>query len=196
MVKHLQADDELIKRISENDRDAYSALYTKHLSNLYRYIYLICKSKEVSEEIVQEVFLKIWENRGSLTNVNSFKGFLYKCAKNLLLDYIRKQQSEAKLYNQFSLVSEENQLSSDHKLIYNQYYTMIQQAINSLPQKRKKIVEMRTQEDLSLDEIADRLAISKSVVKKQLYLGMGFVRNYMHSQVDFILVFAAYLLVR
>ncbi|PTQ97908.1 RNA polymerase sigma-70 factor (ECF subfamily) [Mucilaginibacter yixingensis] len=186
MIAH--TDEELMALVATGNRGAYSLLYTRYLNQLYRYVYLFCKSKEQSEEIVQDVFLKIWERREKLSGVESFKAYIFRTSKNLLLDHIRKQKVQVRAYDQLVPVTEESPMMADTQLIYSQYRYLIQQAINQLPQKRKMIVEMRTQEDLSLDEIADRLSISKSVVKKQLYQGMDFVRNYMHSQANILLI--------
>jgi len=182
---------DLLERIASGDRKAYSILYNQYLSGLYRYIYLFSKSKETSEEIVQEIFVMIWEKRETLTSINSFKSYLYRSAKNLLLDEIRKNQVKAKAAVILKPQTEESHEKADERLIYDEYYKIAEKAIELLPEKRKRIFLLRTREELSLDEIAEQLAISKSVVKKQLYAGISFVRKYMQQhgiQVSVILV--------
>lgn len=183
-----QSDEELMALAANGCRDAYALLYSRYVNQLYRYVYLFCKSKETSEEIVQDVFLKIWENRERLQSINCFKAFVFRSTKNILLDYYRRRKTELKAFEALALQPETDAEFSDSKLIYSQHCLLIQQAISKLPPKRREIVEMRTQEDLSLDEIAGRLAISKSVVKKQLYQGMAFVRTYMHGEVNVIII--------
>ncbi|MET3114797.1 RNA polymerase sigma-70 factor (family 1) [Pedobacter sp. CG_S7] len=180
MTKHYD-EKELITRIINSDRKAFSLLYSHHLNNLYRYIYLFTKSRETSEEIVQNVFIKIWEHRENLKNINSFKAYIYRCAKNQLLDKIRRNQAETKMFFSIKPDTEESEEKSDNNIIYSQYYQIVQDAIKLLPEKRKRIVELRTQEDLTLDEIAEKLSISKFVVKKQLYAGLHFVREYLQK---------------
>jgi RNA polymerase sigma-70 factor (ECF subfamily) len=142
---------------------------------------LICKSKELTEEIVQCVFIKIWERRESLENITSFRFYLYRSAKNLLLDHIRRNKAEAKILAMVQPESEESQERSDDHINLKDYHLIAQEAINLLPEKRRQIVELRTKYDLSLDEIAIKLSISKGTVKKQLYSGMDFVRKYIHN---------------
>lgn len=175
---------ELLKRIADDDRAAFTILYSHHLNNLYRYIYLFTKSKDTSEEIIQNVFIKIWERRETLGSITSFKAYLYRSAKNLLLDEVRKNQVKTKVFFTLKPDSEESYEESDAKIIYDQYYQIAQDAINLLPKKRKQIVELRTNEDLTLDEIAEKLSISKCVVKKQLYTGMHFIRDYLHKHAE------------
>lgn len=77
--------------------------------------------------------------------------------------------------------------SSEHpdtKIIYEQYYQIAQEAIRLLPRKRKLVVELRACDELSLDEIAETLSISKTVVKKQLYAGLAFVREYFRKNAE------------
>ncbi|SEO06605.1 RNA polymerase sigma-70 factor, ECF subfamily [Mucilaginibacter gossypiicola] len=180
MLIHLD-ESELLKRLSEGDRRAFTTLYNRNINNLYRYIYLISKSAELTEEIVQCVFIKIWERRQSMEHIHSFQSYVYRSAKNLLLDHIKKTKAEAKVLVLAQPDSEESPETSDAAVNYKEFYMMAQDAINLLPEKRRRIVELRTREELSLDEIADRLSLSKSTVKNQLYAGMDFVRKYLQA---------------
>jgi RNA polymerase sigma-70 factor (family 1) len=173
---------ELLKLISNGDQDAFAVVYTTYLNNIYRYVYSICYTKETSEEIVQELFIKVWENRANLVNVTSLKPYLYKSAKNLLLNHINRSKIELKVFDLIELNKrEEVNATTDSDLVYNDYYRIAQDAINLLPEKRRQIFRLRLNDDLSLDEIALRLSISKGVVKKQLYNGISFVRRYLNK---------------
>ncbi len=184
MKEHVNEKD-LIKSVASGDRKAFNVLYCFYLNDLYRYVYLFLRSKEASEEIIQDVFVRVWQRREYLIEVNSFKAYTYRIAKNLLLDEIRKRQIEQRVLVMLRPENEESCEKSDERLIYKQYYQLAQNAINLLPEKRRQIVEMRTKEGLSLDEIAERLSISKNVVKKQLYAGLGFIRNHLREYVEF-----------
>lgn len=172
---------EVIRRVCAGDRSAFTLLYSRYLNNLYRYIYLFTKDKDVSEEIVQNVFINIWIRREKLNNVTSFKAYLYKSAKNMLLDEIKRKQVQAKVMFAIKPATEESYEVSDGRVIYNQYYKIAEEAINRLPAKRKQIIVLRTKDELTLDEIAERLSISKNVVKKQLYAGMNSIRAYLQK---------------
>lgn len=176
---------ELVKCVALGDRKAFTVLYSRHLHQLYRYIYLFTKSKDKTEEIIQNVFVKIWERRENLEHITFFKAYLYRSAKNLLLDEIRKNRMETKALFLLKPDTEESEEYADTHLIYNQYYQIAQDAINLLPEKRKRIVELRTKDDLTLDEIAAKLSISKCVVKKQLYAGKNFIREYLQKHAEF-----------
>jgi RNA polymerase sigma-70 factor (family 1) len=175
---------ELMDRCAGGEREAYARLYTGYLSALVKYIFLFTKSRELSEEIVQDVFVRIWEKKELLLTVNSFQAYSFKIAKNQLLDHLRKEQSQSRFFTMTGPFEEACEEQTDDNLIYGQYYQIAQDAINMLPEKRKQVFELKTREELSLDEIAERLAISKSVVKKQLYAATGFVKAYLRKHAE------------
>jgi len=179
-------ENELIKRIAWGDRKAFNHLYSLYLNDLYKYIYLFTKSKEDSEEISQNVFLKIWERKESLNTIYSFRAYIYKMAKNLLLDEIRRKQVSTKILDRLKPESEKSHEQSDARIIYNQYYQIVENAINLLPERRRLIVELRMKEDYTLDEIAEELSITKNVVKKQLYAGLGFIKAHLTKYKEYI----------
>lgn len=168
----------LLRQIANSDRNAFSLLYNHYLDDVFRYLYLFTKSKETCEEIIQDVFVKIWERRETLPELNSFRHYLHRCAKNLLIDQLRKNERTRVAYMNLQAATCEVKETCDRLLICNDYVRITQAAINYLPTKRKRIVELHTFGQYSYDEIANQLCISKSVVKKQIYAGMNFVRNY------------------
>lgn len=174
----------LLARCSQGDRDSFAILYTRYLTPLCRYLYLFTRSKEESEEIVQDVFVRIWKEKANLATVQSFQPYLFKAAKNRLLDQLRRKESEMKIIDSIRPLTEESREYSDSELIYTQYHQIAENAKDRLSQKRKQIFEMSFEEDLSLDEIALRLAISKSVVKKQLYAATDFIREYLRKHAE------------
>lgn len=169
----------LLKRIADDDREAFRILYTRHLDNLHRYIFPFAKSKEATEEIMQNVFVKLWERRKALPEISSLKSYLYCCAKNLLIDEIRKNKAGAKVLAELRPSTDTSSEKADSKLIYDQYFQITQNAIDLLPKKRKQIVELRTREKFTFEQISQRLSISKSAVKKNFYTGILFVRNHL-----------------
>lgn len=187
-MKVLLSEPELINLIANGDREAFTQFYTTYLKNIYKYVFSICYTKETSEEIVQELFLKVWENRENLPKVKSLKAYLYQSAKNLLLDYIRRSRFENKVMDAIELNALSGENYTENHFVYGEYYQMAQQAIDLLPERRKQIFKLRLNDDLTLDEIALKLHISKSVVKKQLYAGVNFVRKYLYKHGEIVII--------
>lgn len=170
---------ELLALVSTGDRQAFTRLYSQYLDAAYHYVYLFTKSKDETEEILQEVFVKIWENRERLAEVQSFKNYLFKAAKNRVLDEVRKVQVRHRVFTEIKRGKTVNDESTTDTIAYKDYYRVVQQAIEKLPPKRKLIFRMNTENGLSHDEIAAQLGVSKSMVKNQLYKAYEFVRQYL-----------------
>lgn len=170
---------QLLLAASTGSRKAFAILYSRYLAGLSRYIFLFTGSAELAEEVVQDVFVSIWEHHSKLQEVAFFRAYLYQVARNLVIDTLRQQKRHAVLIGRLKSEALQTQGSADSALIYGQYNEIAQAAIDLLPEKRKRIFLLRTQEELSLDEISLQLAISKPVVKKQLYAATAFVRKYL-----------------
>lgn len=180
-------DKTLLALVATGNREAFTQLYTTHLNNLYRFIFLYTKSKEESEEILQDLFIKIWENREKLPEVNSFKNYIFRMAKNKILDTIRHLQTRQRVFAEIKRTKEIAEFTTTDQCVYREYYQVVQQAIEKLPPKRKLIFRLNIENGLSPDEIAQKLNISKSVVQKQTYKASDYVREYLlkHSEISF-----------
>ncbi|MBX9782786.1 MAG: RNA polymerase sigma-70 factor [Chitinophagaceae bacterium] len=177
----------LLAMVATGNRQAFTQLYTAHLNNLYRYIFLFTKSKEETEEILQEIFIKIWETREKLPEIESIENYLFRFAKNKLLDNIRHLQIKQRVLSEIKRTKDVAETTTINQYTYREYYHIVQQAIEKLPPKRKLIFRLNIENGLSQDEIALQLNISKSVVQKQIYKASHFVREYLlkHGEISF-----------
>jgi RNA polymerase sigma-70 factor (ECF subfamily) len=172
--------------VATGNRPAFTQLYTTYLKDLYRYIFLFTKSKEESEEILQDIFIKIWENREKLPEIDSFKNYLFRFAKNKLLDKIRHLQIRSRVLSEIKRTKNISETTTSDQCAYREYYKVVQQAMEKLPPKRKLIFRLNIENGLSQDEIASELNISKSVVQKQIGRASLFVRAYLfkHGEIS------------
>lgn len=180
----------LLMRVAEGDRQAFAQLYSNYLSPIYRYIFLFTKSKEETEEILQDIFIKIWEHREKLVEVESFSNYLFRFAKNRLLDKFRHLQIRLAVLAEIRRSRNFAGSYTSDECDYREYYRMVQQAIEKLPRKRKLIFRLNIENGFSQDEIARELKISRSVVQKQIYRATDFVRKYLfeHGEISFLLL--------
>ncbi|PSL46699.1 RNA polymerase sigma-70 factor (ECF subfamily) [Chitinophaga niastensis] len=174
----------LLQLISEGDRPSYAILYTHYYPLLYRFIYFICQSQEDTEEIIQEVLLKIWEKRAVLITIASFEDYLFRMAKNKLVDMTRRQATKLKMVQQVARQLPEADDRTEKDLIYSLYYKTAITAIEQLPARKKAIFLMSAQEEMTLDEIARALNISRSAVKKQLYAAIRFIKEQLKDHAE------------
>jgi len=171
------SDLDLLMRISEGDRHAFRELYQHYTPILYPFVKSLCNDDALCEDIIQEVFIKIWDNRINAANIKQVKPYLFKAAKNRFLNELRKQKTERKVINT-RLYNGIDPETPEQQLTFKEGMRLGDEALSRLSPKRRTIVELSTREDLSLDEIADRVGSSKNVVKKLLYQGLAMMKKY------------------
>ena len=179
----------LLQRTAEGDREAFSILYTHYYTGLYRFVFFILRSPEDSEEIIQDVFLKIWVKRHTLTGIRSFEDYLFRMAKNRIFDSTKQSQTRRKLNRHIAPNTEEGADSPFDDLLFQQYHETAQDAINQLPQRRREIFLMNARDELTAREIAVLLNVSLPVVKKQLHEARHFIKEYLRRNAGWILFF-------
>ena len=141
------------------------------------------------DELTQDVFVRIWEKRARLMEVESFKGYLFMVTRNVVFNFIRAIRVRRKVKELDETVGVKDD-DLENELLFKQYYAMAIEAVEKLPPGRRKVLKMSIYEGLTLDEIAGRLGITRSGVKKQLYAATAFVRQYLqeHGEIGLALV--------
>ncbi|MFA6083231.1 RNA polymerase sigma factor [Mucilaginibacter sp.] len=176
----LEAEPLLLQRAAAGDRSAYAVLYQFYLPKLYHYLYGIIRSKEDTEEILQDIFLKLWENKEDLTEIKTLNSYLFKIARNRLMNLYDHQKVRRKAMDYIGRDGEAIGNNSEDSLIYSQYGEIVERALSQLPPKRRQVFEMSLRQEMSHDQIAEAMQISKSMVKKQLTAANRHVKEYLH----------------
>ena len=184
----LAAERELIQRCVEGDRQAFASLYSHYAPLLYKAVYpLTNRSKEDAEEIIQELFVKIWDRRDNMLTIQSFRPFIFRLARNRVIDWYRKNESKKNYCTFYSEKYRDESVSVTDDLLFEEYYAIAMEAIAKLPSRQKQIFNLRHTDDLSLIEIAAELRISLHAVKKQLCQANRFVRDYLHKHGEWLI---------
>jgi RNA polymerase sigma-70 factor (ECF subfamily) len=171
---------ELLRQISQGDRDAFRIFYTRYYGYVQRYIGLFESSGDGLAELTQDVFVRIWEKRGHLAKVESVKSYLFLVTRNVVFNYLRSLRVQQKV-KELEALPEQAGDDLESEILFKQYYRIAQEAIDKLPPGRRKVLKMSIDDGLSLDEIATQLNISRAGVKKQLYAATAFVRQYLNE---------------
>jgi RNA polymerase sigma-70 factor (family 1) len=167
----------LIKAFKNGDIKAFEALFAKYHKRLYLYIFNMLQSKEDTEEIVQDAFVKIWERREQYIDDYPFSSFLFKIAKNSFLNFIRKKVNKSVVDEHFDWIMEHSESPTDEYLIYRETKLIVDKIIESLPPKRREIFKLRRIDGLSRTEIAKSLGISIITVDSQLMKANKYVKD-------------------
>lgn len=189
--ENIHNEKELLFKIAEGDRDAFKDLYGHYFPIVQRYVTLFEPTRVYLDELTQDIFIKIWEKRDKLPGVESFRSYLFLMTRNTIFNYFRSRKVQQRTRE----LGEPEELNGDrgnepeNTLLYKQLYKIAVEAIEKLPEGRRKILKMSIDRGLSLDEIAAELNISRSGVKKQLYAGTAFVRQYLqdHGEMSLLL---------
>lgn len=184
-VPTLEGEHLLLQQTAEGSPEAFSAIYRFYLPRLYKYIYpFVRSSKEDTEEILNDLFMKIWERKEELAGIRTFKSYLYSMARNRLVNLHEHSKVKQKAIDYITNHAETSGKAADEAFIYSQYHVMVQDAIEMLPPKRRQVFEMSVYQELSHDEIAVQMQIFKSMVKKQLYAAVRHMKEYLRVHAD------------
>lgn len=178
----LQKDEQsLLYDTASGSTLAYTVLYRRYLQRMLNYVMVFSKQDRVAaDDIVQEVFISIWETRENLITVKSFEAYLKRCIKNRLLNRIKHEEFLKRLHEKI-----ENEFSgtyTEEAVDFKEYFNIAEEAVRELPPKRQLVFMLSTTEGLSLDQIAQILSISRSRVKQQLYQAVAHVKQRIKKQ--------------
>jgi RNA polymerase sigma-70 factor (ECF subfamily) len=178
------SDLHLFQKIKSGDKSALEYCYKKYFKGLYYYSKGIVNDSSVSNDIVQECFLKIWENKESIIIQTSLSSYLYKMVYNYSLNHLKHQLIVEKQKNiqkiqlnyatVFSSITNENGQSI---LIAKEFSKRIDDAIENLPEKCKQIFKLSRYEGLKNTEIAEKLNVSLNTVQKQISIALSKLRK-------------------
>ena len=172
----------LLRKVSEGDWDAYARLFNHYLPGLTRYIFPFAgQSMPDTEEVIQEVFIKVWERRASLGDIQSFDRYLFRMAKNKLINLLNKERADRNVQAQYARAREKEHAGPESLLQYNEYQCTAQRGIAALSPKLREVFLLSTQEGLTLDQISAGLRLPKETVKKRLYTAIAFVKTYLRE---------------
>lgn len=164
----------LLDRITKGDADAFKSLFYLHGSRLCLWANKITGNKEAAEDIVQDFFIKYWENRESLFFSPSFLSYAYRSVYNASLNYLRDNEKFVYGYEiTLSGMSEEDADSEEAKELQR----LLLKAIDELPEKCRKIFVMATLEKKKYTEVASKFGISVNTVKVQVSKAYRIIRQ-------------------
>lgn len=180
-------DSHLVSRLKQGEEEAFRRVYDTHFPKLYRYALSFTHSHEGAEEIVQEVFMTLWRKRQTINPKQSLNHYLYTLTKHRCFRFLQQTARDTTLRQELASRLERSCCSTENEVIYNEYYTITQEAIQQLPPRRQRIYQMARLEGLPLREIAQQLGISISTVKNQLLIASQAVKLYFRSHTDHII---------
>jgi RNA polymerase sigma-70 factor (ECF subfamily) len=168
----------VILRLQKGDSDAFLELYNQYHPALYHYVLRFVKSPAIAEDVLQDVFLKIWEIKSRIDPALSFKAYLYRICRNSVFKLLKKMAVDEDLRLQVLQQFTQSVADADLKILWQQYEEILQAAINRLPPQRQKVFRLCREEGKTYEQVADELGISRNTVKEHMVLAMKLIREH------------------
>jgi RNA polymerase sigma-70 factor (ECF subfamily) len=187
-----QIDYALVERAIGGDQSAFKTLFDKYKQPLHYHVLKLVKDREIIEDLLQEIFLKAFDNIASFNPEYAFSTWLYRITTNHSIDYLRKKKLKTFSIHdpirtkdgEMSIEIEDEGRSTDDLIVRKQRSKILREALDSLPDKYREIIKMRHVEELSYQEIADLLDLPLGTVKAHIFRARELLYKYLKDRQD------------
>lgn len=170
---------QLLLKISEGDEQAFSMLVKTYSGLLFTYLIKLTKDRDISSDVVQDIFTQIWLTRESLKEVKSFRSWLFVISRNHAVRMLKNIDREHKLREEWYRVTQAGPgEAQDHAAIKEAYDNLVKNAIDRLPPQQKKVWTLARMEGKKYAEVAEEMQISRETVKKYLQIASSSIADY------------------
>jgi RNA polymerase sigma-70 factor (ECF subfamily) len=179
------ADHEYVTRLRRGEVDAFDALYLKYHRQVYANIFKLVKETEASEDILQEVFIALWENRLAIDAGQPVAGWLFVVSYHKSIAYLKKALKRSLLQTApiAEIYHDEQDLSlKDRQLL------LLEEAVQQLSPQKRKVFELCKLQGKTYEEAANELNISKHTVKEYLSLAIAGIKDYIRNNPEYIML--------
>ena len=188
----LNNEKELLVLLAGGDKLAFTKLFEYHRNRIYTVAFKMTRSSAISEEIVQDIFLKIWLKRADFVDVQNFSAYLFIVTRN---EVYRVLKRIARDYKITSLLSKDEQSmvkdKTAHHVMEKEYSLLLQKAVDRLPNQQKQVYKLMKDQGLKREEVAEILHIQPETVKFHLAQAMKNVRTFCMLHLNLFIGFIA-----
>lgn len=179
MIKEIDniSDNLLVTKIQNNDKEAFKLLYNRYNKKIYYFSLKHLGNNVEAEELVQSVFINVWENRESLDANGSVKNYIYKSAVNYIYNYLKKKAIRARFIESEISKGEIHSNLTYEQVFFHDLERSLSEVVENLPSQQQKIFQLSRYEGLTTKEIAEKLNLSERTVENQIYRSLKVIRN-------------------
>jgi RNA polymerase sigma-70 factor (ECF subfamily) len=176
-VLHELEDDHqfILNELRNGNERAFDIIFSKYYSSLTRFSFSFFKDQDKAESLVQEVFIKLWEKRTTLSEIDNLFSYLMIMVRNQSIDHLRKEKSKLKLHQ--NLKQEESVNTTEEQLSMNEFEEKLLQSIHRLPERCRIAFEMSRFDGYTNKEIAENMQISVKGVEALIGRSLKFLRE-------------------
>ncbi|WP_299568460.1 RNA polymerase sigma factor [uncultured Pedobacter sp.] len=173
---------ELLGLLRQGDHRAFQRIYERYKIELGLRILRMVKSEELAEELLQDLFLRLWQQREQIDIEKSLGAYLYRVGKNMVIDLLRRASKEQQIHQQIIAASTELYRHVEESLFAKENAAILHQAIDQLPSQRKKIFIHCKLEGMSYKEVAELYHISTTTVNDHIQKSMHSIRDFLSKK--------------
>ncbi|PZR27775.1 MAG: RNA polymerase sigma-70 factor [Citrobacter freundii] len=175
-------DELLLKKIAEGDEPSFRILFDRYHKTVFTHLFGITKSKEVSEELVIDIFVKLWAGRELLLEIRDIEAFLKKVGYNKSMDFFRIAARNAKLQKAIEREMDHGSgIPADVRLHDLELKEILRKAARQLSPQRRLVFTLSREEGLTHDQIAQKLNLSRNTVKNHMIEAIKSIKNYLKA---------------
>lgn len=179
---------DLFARAAEGDEAAFTTIFDHYSPRIFAFILKNAKSQSAAEDITQEVFLKLWTGREKFPEIKSYSSYIFAMAFNYTVNYIKRNVWEA---GKLRIIENNHNYQSnitEEIIDFNESNLLVQKAVQQLPSQRKTVYTLNREQGLTLEQIAEKMNISRNTVRNHLAEALSFIRSYLKQHAISVIV--------
>jgi RNA polymerase sigma-70 factor (family 1) len=181
------SDQHLVEALNKGSEKAFDALFNRYWYKAYQAAYGKVKSKEIAEEIVQDIFMSLWDKRGTLT-ITNFSNYVKAAIKYQAVDFIRSKLVQQKYWNYYKAYIPQTDNSTEKKVAFNELMDTIEEGMVKIPEKSLRIFYLNRLEGKSVKEIANTLRLSEKAIEYHLTKSLKELKLHLKDFIFFIIL--------
>jgi len=190
------AESQLLADLKAGEQNAFNHFYQKYSLQLYRKLLKMVHVDVIAEELLQDLFMKIWDKRIQIDPEQSFQAYLYRIAEHIVYDYFRKLTREAKMHNFLTANATEIYEQFDKHDLEGEIREKVQEAVSRLPEQQKLVFTLCKLEGKSYEEVSAMLGITKGTINTHITRATKTIKTYLTNTDGFAVMVTIGLLLR
>jgi RNA polymerase sigma-70 factor (family 1) len=171
-------ENQLLQLLKDGNPSAFTTLYKRYSERLYYNILSLVKDRDTAEELVQDIFSKIWSQRANISIEKSFAAYLFVSSRNRVIDFFKQLQRNHELLAHIRIMAAENYNHIEEALFFRENQQLLQRAIETLSPQRRRTFELCKIGGLSYRQASEVMGISISTVKEHMATALDAIRTY------------------
>ena len=175
------------QRAADGDEDAFKKIYYHFYKKLFQFSLALVKTREAAEEIAEDVFIKIWQQKTNLSTINNLRVYLYTATKNTSLNYLSKKAKEnlTEPFDNIDIDLYKSAITPEELMITTEMYRRIQEQVEALPPRCKMIFKLIREDGLKYKEVSEILHISVNTIDAQIAIAIKKIATALKPEFDY-----------